>query len=510
MNSIIISAFPGIGKDVNVETPILTPDGWKKAKDIKVGDYLIGRDGNPTKVLNVFPQGILDKYEITFNDNTKTNCGIDHLWKVSKYIDRKNKEPKWQVLSLKELLNDGIVRKYGNKIKSKWKIPLTNPVNFKEQKHIIDPYILGALIGDGYICGQEVEFIEDINNNFISKKIKTLVSNKINFINCTSKNQTCNHFRFLKNTKQNIYRHEILRMGLNVKSGEKFIPKEYLFDSVNNRIKLLHGLMDTDGTSQVGNRINFCTTSKQLANNIIELIQSLGGMAWCHAYDRRGRIRKYKSKNYITKSIDYIVTICLNNICPFSLPRKAKNWRPTKFNKYIVNVKKISPAESVCFTVDNKEGLFLLENYIVTHNTSIYEENKVNFSDSDSSKFDKKNFPKNYIEHIKKIRNEKQLIFISSHIDVRNALVKEGIPFIYVIPTTDRKIEFLENYKNRGNTKKFIQNVDSNWDRWLMISAYNTDYPVYACKYGYLKDNLERIIKEYCKFYKIGNLDWQV
>lgn len=142
--------------------------------------------------------------------------------------------------------------------------------------------------------------------------------------------------------------------------------------------------------------------------------------------------------------------------------------------------------------------------------SKLYEENKVNFSDSDSSKFDKKNFPKNYIEHIKKIRNEKQLIFISSHIDVRNALVKEGIPFIYVIPTTDRKIEFLENYKNRGNTKKFIQNVDSNWDRWLMISAYNTDYPVYACKYGYLKDNLERIIKEYCKFYKIGNLDWQV
>lgn len=510
MSSIIISGFPGLGKDINIETPVLTPNGWKKAKDIKVGDYLIGQDGNPTEVLNVFPQGILDKYEIIFNDNTKTNCGIDHLWQVSKTMNKKTREPKWEVLSLKEMLNDGIVRKYGNKIKSKWKIPLTKPVNFKEQKHIIDPYILGALIGDGYICGSEVEFIEDINNDFISEKIKTLVSNKINFSDCTTKNQTCRHFRFLKNTKQNIYKREILRMGLNVKSGEKFIPKEYLFDSINNRIELLHGLMDTDGTSQAGNRINFCTTSKLLVNNIIELIQSLGGMAWYHMYDRRGRIRKYRSKEYITKSVDYVITICLNDICPFSLPRKAKNWRPTKFNKYIVDVKKLNPAESVCFTVDNKKGLFLLENYIVTHNTSIYKENKVNYSDSDSSKFSKKNFPTNYIKHIKEVMKKKHLVFISSHIAVREALVKEKIPFIYVIPTIDRLEEFCYNYKQRGSSEEFINNIRDNWERWLMISAYNKDYPVYACKYGYLKDNLEGIIKEYCRFYNIGKLEWGV
>lgn len=142
--------------------------------------------------------------------------------------------------------------------------------------------------------------------------------------------------------------------------------------------------------------------------------------------------------------------------------------------------------------------------------STLYNENKINYSDSDSSKFDKKNFSSNYIKHIKKIRKEKQLIFISSHITVREALINAGIPFIYVIPTLDRKEEFLENYKQRGNTKEFIENVDSNWERWLMISAYNISYPVYACKFGYLKDNLEGIIKEYCKFYKIGNLDWRV
>ena len=118
--------------------------------------------------------------------------------------------------------------------------------------------------------------------------------------------------------------------------------------------------------------------------------------------------------------------------------------------------------------------------------------------------FDKKHFPQNYIEHIKNRRQYKQLVFVSSHIEVRNAMVKEKIPFIYVIPSIDRKEEFLNNYKQRGNTKQFIENVEINWERWLQISVYNNEYPVYVCTRGYLKDNLEEIIKQYKEFYHNG------
>lgn len=501
--SIIISAFPGIGKDVNINTPILTMGGWVKAENIKIGDYLFGQDGNPTKVIGVYPQGILDKYEITFNDNTKTNCGLEHLWQVAKTMNKKTKEPKWHILSLREIIKDGVVRKYGNKIKSKWRIPLTQPVKFNKQEHIIDPYILGTLIGNGYLCGNVVEYIGSNEDTFIIDKIQNLIKDEeISFKDCTTKGQPCKHYKFINKHKENIFREEIVRIGLNVKSGQKFIPKEYMFDSIENRIKLLQGLMDTDGTSKTRNRINYCTTSKQLVSDIIELIQSLGGMAWYHQYNRIGRVRKVKNKEYITKSIDYVVTICLNEICPFSLPRKAKNWRKTSFNKYIVSVKKIQPAQSVCFTVDNKEGLFLVENYIVTHNSTIYKENRISYSDSDSSKFSKKYFPDNYIKHIKRIRKKKDLVFVSSHICVREALVREKIPFIYVIPSLDRKEEFLNNYKERGNAQSFIDNVDINWERWLQISVYNNEYPVYVCVQGYLKDNMGKIIEEYNKFYK--------
>lgn len=133
--------------------------------------------------------------------------------------------------------------------------------------------------------------------------------------------------------------------------------------------------------------------------------------------------------------------------------------------------------------------------------SKLYRENRVKYSDSDSSKFDKKNFPNNYIKHIKRIMKKKDLVFVSSHICVRETLVKEKMPFIYVIPSLDRKEEFLNNYKERGNTQAFIDNVDINWERWLQISVLNNEYPVYVCTSGYLKDNLEKIIEEYSKFY---------
>lgn len=143
----------------------------------------------------------------------------------------------------------------------------------------------------------------------------------------------------------------------------------------------------------------------------------------------------------------------------------------------------------------------------------LFNENKEYYSDSDSSKFDKKDFPKNYIEHIKKLIGKKQLILVSSHIEVRNALLQAGLPFIYVLPTLDRLEEFCINYKKRGSSKEFIEKVRKNWEQWLMISGYNTEYPVYFCKHGYLKDNLEGIIKEYNKFYneQVNRMiNWQV
>lgn len=88
--------------------------------------------------------------------------------------------------------------------------------------------------------------------------------------------------------------------------------------------------------------------------------------------------------------------------------------------------------------------------------------------DSDSSKFDKSNFPENYIAHIKeKITEGYARIFVSSHFSVREALVLHNIPFVLIYPSLELKEEYLERYKNRGNNENFILQVSKNWENWI-------------------------------------------
>lgn len=111
--------------------------------------------------------------------------------------------------------------------------------------------------------------------------------------------------------------------------------------------------------------------------------------------------------------------------------------------------------------------------------------------------------PKILISEIQKNKGKKKVITIPSKNEIREKLVKENIKFIYVLPTSDRKNDFLCEYKERGFSEEFINNIELNWDNWMMISAYNNQYPVYFAKYGYLKDNIEGILQEYLKFYKL-------
>lgn len=109
--------------------------------------------------------------------------------------------------------------------------------------------------------------------------------------------------------------------------------------------------------------------------------------------------------------------------------------------------------------------------------------------------------PKLLISEINKLQEKMKIITIPSKNEIRETLVKKGIKFIYVLPTSNRKNDFLYEYQERGFSKEFIDKIKLNWDNWIMISAYNNQYPVYFAKYGYLQDNIESIIKEYLKFY---------
>lgn len=125
----------------------MTPIGETTMGELKVGDEVLTPTGK-AKVLEIYPQGIKDVYEITLLDGRKVKCGLNHLWKI--YNSKNNKV----IVNTKFLLENNLKvnRLYNNKDKSSYnyKLPITNEVSYNiENKLPIDSYLLGLLIGDG-------------------------------------------------------------------------------------------------------------------------------------------------------------------------------------------------------------------------------------------------------------------------------------------------------------------------------------------------------------------------
>lgn len=366
----ILADSQGLGKEQDVDTLTPTPNGFVRMGDLRIGDDIFGCDGNIYQVEGIFPQGEKDIYEIEFTDGSKTNCGLEHLWFVKDKTAFSRKQD-WKIMSLKEILERGI--EYSTKTskikrhKYKYRIPICQCVNFKEQKHFIDPYLLGICIGDASLGnGGIVMSIPEFENETLIK-IQKLINDDYKLT--SYKGGTCDRYRISQKVKkgENLYYKEIKRLGLNIHGNNKFIPNEYKFDSKENRIKLLRGLMDSDGyITKKNNKISFSNKSLKLCKDVIELVQSLGGLATLHKYIR--------NKNNSKTSIEYMVSIKIE-ICPFSLKRKCERYTiTTNHRKYLVksikNVKFSHKSQAVCIKVNSPDHSYLTNNYIVTHNTT--------------------------------------------------------------------------------------------------------------------------------------------
>lgn len=165
-----------------------------------------------------------------------------------------------------------------------------------------------------------------------------------------------------KKRKNNVMTEAINCLGLRgTNSKTKFIPENYLFASVEERLLLLQGLMDTDGfVSKDGQDVSLTTISKEIADGVKNLVLSLGGLA--------------NIKYYPHKHKSYTVSISFSNsdMCPFLLDRKANRWQPRKNRilRRIENVKRTGKyTEMQCISVEHPEHLYVMDNFVVTHNT---------------------------------------------------------------------------------------------------------------------------------------------
>ncbi len=352
----------GAGKGLPVDAKICTPTGWKRNGDLQVGDYVIGSDGKATRVTGVFDRGEVNAYKITFSDGVETVCDKDHLWTVQKQSQRAESK-NWFVEN-----TENIYKHYQNmKCRSQYLyIPIVKPVDyycFSEKDLTMNPWLLGFLLGDG--CFQKSMITMSTSEEDIRKKVVDIIGKE--YEGCELLVHTRNYdYRFCGGYAL----HDIRSVGLGCKhSYEKFIPAEYMYNSVDVRLAVLQGLFDADGHISNGRTFEYSTTSKQLADNVVEIVESLGGTAKITTktptYTYNGEKR--------TGRTAYRIFFKLYKFKPFTSKKHKSIYRErTHYTEAYRIIKKIEPCEPIvsrCITVDAKDQLYVTEHYVVTHNT---------------------------------------------------------------------------------------------------------------------------------------------
>ena len=310
-------------KDQPLTTCVLTPDGWKPIGLLKLDELIAGKDGKFYPVIGIYPQGMQKVYRITFNDRTSVECGHGHLWTIKSNI---NDLPR--TLSTSDMLH---ARYY-----EEFCVPLCAAIQHPEKNLPLDPYVLGALLGDGYLGGNSPQLSSQ------SREIPMKVAERLNGdiikenMHPDSLAWTISGGRTLKALRElNLY---------GCLSRTKFIPEIYLYSSIQQRWDLLNGLMDTDGSRNglPSNGWRYKSMSRELIEDVCELVRSLGGTArW---------------------------SIGANECYQATL--RLKEWGHVMKRRYISSIEEVEMQETCCISINSPDHLYITENHIVTHNTT--------------------------------------------------------------------------------------------------------------------------------------------
>lgn len=360
------SAPSGMGKAIPNYTIIPTPSGEKRVDEIKIGDSLYSRIGKPTKVLGVFPQGCKQVYQVVFKDGRVAECCDEHLW--SYYYGHKTK--RLTTKTLKEIM--GVPLKTG--LENMIRVPINEGVEKPEKKYFIPPYIFGLFLGDGSFRRRE-----DNGTFYYSSPNDELVKVIAETMSWDYKKSSKHNYNWTFKTKgaqKTLYVDDILEEFpdlINAYSGDKYIPNDYLNGSLEQRFDLLNGLLDTDGSAGQKGRVNFTTTSEKMAQDMIDLCRSLG---FIPTVFKDKRTDKYSSGNCFTITIKGSPELKAKLFKYSPKKEKMNEYLHTKMrresndnNPIIEIIETNKCTEMTCFLVDNEEHLFLMNDYIVTHNT---------------------------------------------------------------------------------------------------------------------------------------------
>ena len=424
--------------------------GYTLMGDIKVGDYVFDRQGNPTKVLQIFEQGEQDVYELTLTDGRTARCTKDHMWTVFK------RDGKLYNLTLEEIMNTYKVKRKlmpgDNRVpfSFKYKIPTCDSVDYREKPVPIDPWVLGCFIGNG-CCREHVLTISSCNSE-IPIRIAALYDFDIK--HNENDKYSYSFYKHGKPIKSRDFFKNIPEIH-NKYSYEKTIPDVYLYNTSSIRLRLLQGLMDTDGSISYGDKryhVTYSSTSKTLLKQIQNILYSFGFSA---NITDDGRPDKYKS-GYCGILVFRIPNRIKTDFFTVSYKKKlaedAKEVpQENRYNGFIIkDIKKLDYKENCrCILVDNPEHLYLTDDYIVTHNT--------------------------YCSGV--------------------GLCKYGVKTLIIMHRDQLRVQWMNSlYKMNGLNSSYVHEIDSSEELYeIATGEYKPNYDVYLMTHATFRAGLKRI-----------------
>lgn len=360
----VISGAAGTGKALPVNMIVPTPSGKRRFGDLKVGDFVFGLDGKPTKITGVFPQGALDAYKIRFSNGRDFICSNDHLWGVF------NSKGEYSVKPLSEIRQGEY-------------LPNISPVERESIDFPLSPFLVGFLVRTGSAKRDSVSdlYISTRKNSLIPPKIFEEMSSlgvaKMR-IREHRRNGNQNRFskdaeleaRFFKECGGSLRWQDIQQYFPNsLKKGvsERTIPPGYLRGSVVQRVNLLEGII-AGGVSRRKHVGKASSVSITVSANRTILAYQIGEL--CASLGVYYTLRKGPKGSLI-------VEITFNSDQYLRLNRKFKDEIPEDvgLKENFTRFRSIEPTgekvEMNCISVEAEDKLFLAEHYIPTHNTTV-------------------------------------------------------------------------------------------------------------------------------------------
>lgn len=345
---------------------VLTPNGWTTIGEIRIGDAVIDPDGDgPSFVTSVSPSRTEPLWRLTVGDGSSAVATADHLWRVR---DGRRRSRLFTTAELAERL---------------YRAPSAALYIDPAQPHDgtaelpFDPYVLGALIGDGGMSGKDCLKFTSSDEAIVNEMQFRLPDGVLIKSDATSYGFRIIDVQASGRGHQNRIMKGLRELGLmGTRSYEKFLPEACFHLTATGRLDLLRGLMDTDGYVSRTGQATFCTTSDRLASDVVTLVRSLGGRTRVGKPHRSTprRVVRPDGKPVQTHRPWYTVNVTLpagQNPCLMS--RKADRYKHQQIfrGRRVVSVEALNTSEDVrCIGVSAPSRCYVTDDYLVTHNTA--------------------------------------------------------------------------------------------------------------------------------------------